>query len=458
MAAFIQFPTDFQWGAATAAYQIEGAAREDGRTDSIWDVFSHTPGKTVNGDTGDIACDHYHRWKDDIALMKRIGLKAYRFSISWPRILPEGSGRVNQAGIDFYSRLVDELLAAGIRPKVTLYHWDLPASVGNGWLERTTADAFAELASVCAHTLGDRVKDWVTINEPWCASILSYTIGEHAPGLHDLYSGLKAGHHLLLAHGLAVPVIRQECKAARIGIALNLSPQYTNGTTPADQQAVRHADGAFNRWFLDAVHGRGYPADILADYARMGALSSTDPDFVRPGDFDQFAAPTDFLAINYYSRSIVRAADPQHFDPAAIERLPAPADNQTEMGWEVFPFGLYELLSRVYWEYKPAELIISENGASYSDGPDASGRIRDERRIAYLHSHIAAVGRAIQSGVPVTGYYQWSLMDNFEWAFGYTQRFGMVYVDFATQQRLPKDSAWWYQKVIEQNGVEESAF
>jgi len=454
MSAFIPFPENFQWGAATAAYQIEGAVHEDGKTDSIWDVFAHAFGKTLNGDNGDLACDHYHRWKDDVALMKRLGLKTYRFSISWPRILPDGSGRVNQAGLDFYSRLVDELLASGIRPMATLYHWDLPASVTNGWLERSTAHAFAELADVCARSLGDRVKDWVTINEPWCASILSYTIGEHAPGLRDAYSGLKAGHHLLLAHGLAVPIIRQACPDARVGIALNLSPQYTSGSTLADRHAVRHADGAFNRWFLDPVHGRGYPSDILADYVRMGVLPSTAPDFIQPGDFDSFAAATDFLAINYYSRSIVKAADPQHFDPAAIERLPAPQSNQTEMGWEIFPFGLYELLSRVYWEYKPAELIISENGASYSDGPDAAGRISDVRRIAYLHSHIAAVGRAIQSGVPVTGYYQWSLMDNFEWAFGYTQRFGMVYVDFETQQRLPKDSALWYRQVIQQNGIE----
>jgi len=454
MTEFFNFPAGFAWGSATAAYQVEGAVHEDGRTDSIWDVFARTPGKILNGDTGDTACDHYHRWKEDVALMKQLGLKAYRFSLAWPRILPEGRGRVNQAGLDFYSRLVDELLQAGIRPMATLYHWDLPASVKNGWLERSTADAFAELTSVCARKLGDRVKDWVTINEPWCASILSYSIGEHAPGLHDRYSGLRAGHHLLLAHGLAVPIIRQTCPDARVGIALNLGPQYTTSTTLADRHALRHADGAFNRWFLDPIHGRGYPNDILADYVRMGVLPSAEPDFVRPGDFDLFAAATDFLAINYYSRGVVKAADPQHFDPAAIHHQPAPADNRTDIGWEIFPFGLYEIISRVYWEYKPAEIIISENGASYSDGPGADGKVHDDRRIAYLQSHLAAVGRAIQSGVPVTGYYQWSLMDNFEWAFGYTQRFGMVYVDFDSLKRIPKESAYWYQNVIQRNGLD----
>lgn len=453
MTNILHFPQGFQWGAATAAFQIEGAVHEDGKTNSIWDVFAHTPGKTLNGDNGDTACDHYHRWKDDIALMKRLGLKAYRFSLSWPRILPDGSGRVNQPGLDFYSRLVDELLAAGILPMATLYHWDLPASVQDGWLSRSTANAFAELASACTRSLGDRVKDWVTINEPWCASILSYTIGEHAPGLHNAYSGLKAGHHLLLAHGLAVPVIRQECTDARVGIALNLGPQYSPTRSFADLQAVRHADGTFNRWFLDPVHGRGYPADILADYVRMGVLQSTEPDFIQPGDFDRFAVPTDFLAINYYSRNWVKAGDPQHFDPASIIHLPGPDGHRTDMGWEIFPFGLYETLSRVYWEYKPTELIISENGASFSDGPDQDGRIRDDRRIAYLKTHLQTVARAIQSGIPVTGYYLWSLMDNFEWAFGYTQRFGMVHIDFATQKRLPKDSALWYQQVIEQNGI-----
>ncbi len=455
MSKFISFPANFQWGVATAAYQIEGAVHEDGRSDSIWDVFAHAPGNIINGDTGDLACDHYHRWKEDVALMKRLGIKAYRFSLSWPRILPEGRGKVNPAGLDFYSRLVDELLAADIHPLATLYHWDLPVALPDGWLNRATVDAFVELTEITTQALGDRVKDWVTINEPWCASILSYTQGIHAPGLRDPYKGLKAAHHLLLAHGQAVPVIRQGCPDARVGIALNLGPQYTPSDTVADRAAARHTDGTFNRWFLDPVFGRGYPADILADYIKMGVLPSAQPDFIKPGDFEIISATTDFLAINYYSRNWVRAGEKQHFNPANIEHLPAPDDNQTEIGWEIFPFGLYEILSRVYWEYKPAEIIVSENGASYSDGPDALGKVHDERRIAYLRSHLAAIGRAIQAGVPLTGYYLWSLMDNFEWGQGYSQRFGIVFVDFASQKRYPKDSAYWYQQVIQHNGLAE---
>lgn len=455
MTDFIHFPTNFQWGAATAAYQIEGGIHADGKSSSIWDVFAHTPGKIHNGDTGDAACDHYRRWKEDVALMKQLGLKAYRFSLSWPRILPEGVGKPNQAGLDFYSRLIDELLAADILPLATLYHWDLPAVMPGGWLNSATTEAFVEYSAIVAKTLGDRVKNWVTINEPFCASILSYKLGMHAPGLQDPAKALVAAHHLLLAHGLAVPVLRENCPGARVGIALNPGPFYTPTRSRADLAAARHADGELNRWFLDPLYGRGYPADMLNDYVSMGFLPSSRPDFIKPNDFDIIATPTDFLGINYYTRNRVMAGEEIDINPASVVRLSAPEDNQTEMGWEIFPFGLYETLSRIHWEYKPGEILVTENGASYSDGPDSNGNVHDDRRIGYLKDHIAAIGKAIQAGVPVTGYYLWSLMDNFEWSMGYSQRFGIVYIDFDTQMRYPKDSAFWYRQVIQQNGLTE---
>lgn len=454
MAEIIAFPTGFTWGTATAAYQIEGATREDGRGESIWDAFSHTSGKVLNGDTGDIACDHYHRWKDDIRLMKELGFKAYRFSIAWPRILPEGRGRINQAGVDFYSRLIDELLAADIRPMITLYHWDIPTALPGAWLERGSVDAFAELTSIAARAYGDRVKEWVTINEPWCASILSYKLGVHAPGLRNHYQALVAAHHLLLSHGKALGILRGEIPDARAGIALNLSPIHPHTQSKADIAAAEFADGELARWFLDPLYGRGYPSDVKENLHNAGIIYSNTLDFVQPGDMEVIREPADFLAINYYSRNVVKA-DPDHLDdPTRFEHLPAPADNQTEIGWEIYPRGLLEVLERVYKDYHPRELIISENGASYSDAPDASGRVHDQRRIDYLRGHLLAVREAINAGVPVRGYYAWSLMDNFEWSLGYSQRFGLVYVDYATQKRTPKDSAKWYAQVINQNGLD----
>ena len=448
----LYFPANFQWGAATAAFQIEGAVHEDGRSDSIWDVFAHTPGRIIDGSNADTACDHYHRWKEDIALLKQLGIKAYRFSLAWPRILPAGRGKINQPGLDFYSRLVDELLAAGIRPLATLYHWDVPTALPDAWLNRDTVDAFVELTAAATSTLGDRVKDWVTINEPFCPSILSYKVGIHAPGLRDPYKALRAAHHLLLGHGAAMPVIRQNCPGARAGIALNLSPIHPASDSEADRAAARHADGELNRWFLDPLHGRGYPADMLADYVKMEGLPSTHPDFIEPGDLDVISVPTDFLAINYYTRSVVKAG--AHFAENPDDILPvAPVNNHDDMNWECYPAGLYEILTRMASEYQPHEIIISENGASFSDTPDASGAINDERRIAYLEGHFTAMAQAIQAGVPLTGYYLWSLMDNFEWALGYTQHFGIVHVEFATQKRTPKASAYWYRQVINNNGL-----
>lgn len=455
MSEFIQFPKDFQWGTATAAYQIEGAVHEDGRGPSIWDIFSHTPGRVANGDTGDRACDHYHRWKEDVALMKELGFKAYRFSIAWPRILPDGRGKVNQPGIDFYNRLIDELLKTGIHPLVTLYHWDLPASLPDGWLNRSTADAFVEYTGIAVRAFGDRVKDWVTLNEPYCSSFLSFKIGVHAPGMHDTSKALIAAHHLLLAHGQAVPVIRENCPDAKVGIVLNLSPFHPESQSKADTAAVRHLDGELNRWFLDPLHGRNYPADMVADYVSMGVLETAEPEYIRGNDMAQIAVPTDFLGINYYFPSVVRGSEGPVMDPAKFVYILGPKEKRTAMGWEVDPDGLLEIITRVHREYKPAKILIAENGASYPDGPDASGKIHDVKRIEYLQGHISAIGRAIRDGAPVAGYYLWSLMDNFEWSFGYAQRFGLIYIDYSDFHRYPKDSAYWYKEVIEKGVVDE---
>ena len=450
--AQLHFPEGFVWGAATASYQIEGAWQEDGKGESIWDRFTHTPGKILDGSTGDVACDHYHRYAEDVALMRDLNLDAYRFSIAWPRILPQGRGAVNQKGLDFYRRLVDELLAAGITPFATLYHWDLPQALqdAGGWPSRATAEAFAEYADVISRALGDRVKHWMTINEPWCVSFLSHQIGEHAPGWRNWPAAIAASHHVLLAHGLAVPILRQNSPGAEVGIVLNFTWVDAASGSAADYDAARWADGYNNRWFVDAVYGRGYPADMVADFEAAHFLPR-GLEFVQPGDMQTIAVQTDFLGVNYYTRTIARAQ-------AAEDNLPQtvfPAPDPTEMGWELYPEGLYKLLARLYFDYAIPKLYVTENGASYSDGPDADGRIRDERRIRYLQTHLAACHRAIQAGVPLAGYFQWSLMDNFEWAKGYTQRFGMVWVDYETQQRIPKDSAHWYKEAAAQNAIAE---
>ena len=452
------FPADFVWGAATASFQIEGAWDEDGKGESIWDRFTHTPGKIKDGTTGDVACDHYHRWRDDIALMKDLGLQAYRFSIAWPRVLPTGRGRASQAGLDFYRRLVDGLLEAGIEPYVTLYHWDLPQVLQEegGWPARATAEAFVEYADVVSRALGDRVKHWITHNEPWCASFLSYQIGEHAPGWQDWPAAIQASHHLLLSHGWAVPVLRRNSPGAEVGITLNVSPGQPASPSAADYTTFRRHDGHMHRWFLDPLYGRQYPADMVADYAAAGYLPPQGMGFVQPGDLAAIAAPTDFLGINYYTRAVLRSPDIPESENLPRTVSPAPPSEWTEMGWEVVPKGLFDILMRLHLDYRPARLYVTENGASYSDGPDADGHIRDARRLRYLRDHFAACWRAIDAGVPLAGYFVWSLMDNFEWAFGYTQRFGIVWVDYATQQRIPKDSALWYRDVIAANAVESS--
>ncbi len=446
----MRFPDNFTWGVATSAYQIEGAVAEDGRGPSIWDTFAHTPGATLDGDTGDVACDHYHRYREDVALMADLGVSAYRFSIAWPRVIPDGDGAVNPAGLGFYDRLVDELLAHGIQPWPTLYHWDLPQALQDrgGWQDRATVDAFTRYAGVVADALGDRVGHWITHNEPWVAAFAGHLDGVHAPGLQDWGAALAAAHHLLLSHGRAVPVLRQRSPDALVGISLDCRPARSGG----DAAASRHFDGFRNRWFLDPVFGRGYPDDMVAAYRARRRFTGDGPPFVRAGDLDEIAAPVDFVGVNYYT-SLHLAAGRDESEDTGVAPGPDPHEGFTEMGWEVTPSALSEWLQRVHRDYAPARLVITENGASYSDAPGPDGRVSDQRRIDYLRLHVGAVGEAIAAGAPVTGYFVWSLLDNFEWARGYSQRFGLVWVDFDTQQRTPKDSFQWYQDVIASNSL-----
>jgi beta-glucosidase len=443
--ASLRFPNGFLWGAATAAYQIEGAATEDGRGESIWDRFSHTPGKVLGGDTGDVACDHYHRWREDIAMMRELGLRAYRLSISWPRILPAGVGAVNPAGLDFYDRLIDGLLEAGIQPYVTLYHWDLPQALQDqgGWANRDTVAAFANYADVVVRRLGDRVKNWITHNEPWCVAFLGHWLGDHAPGLRN-GPALAVAHHVLLSHGEAVPVLRAGSPGAQVGITLNFSPAYPASESAEDQAAAQRHDGFFNRWFLDPIYGRGYPADMVELY---GPLMPA----IQPGDLERMAAPTDFLGVNFYNRAVIRA-DPN--TPVLRIAQVRPEGEYTDMDWEVYADALRALLVRLQTDYAPGRMYITENGAAYLDALAPDGRTHDEARINYLAGHLAAAHAAIGEGAALAGYFYWSLMDNFEWAWGYSKRFGIVYVDYATQRRILKDSAMFYGDVIERNGLE----
>ncbi len=452
MANKMTFPENFLWGAATASYQVEGAWDKHGKGESTWDRFTHTPGKIRDNDTGDVADDHYHLWKKDIGLMKKIGLKAYRFSISWPRVLPVGRGKVNQKGLDFYSKLVDGLLQAGITPFVTLNHWDLPQKLEDegGWPVRSTAEAFVEYTDVVTRALGDRVKNWITHNEPAVVAWMGYSMGIHAPGLTDYKLGARAAHHLLLSHGQAVPVIRGNSSAAEAGITLDISWRLPASNSRADKDLLRADDGMWFRWFADPLYGRGYPSDKIADFTKSGALPN-GMDFVQPGDMDVIATLTDFLGLNYYSRHIYRANVPEN-DPQILFAQPKTPEHWTEMNWEIFPDGLTGVLGRAYFNYLPRKLYITENGASYSTPPDEKGAIHDEYRTSYLRTHFAAAYRAIQAGIPLAGYFVWSLLDNFEWSWGYLQRFGIIWVDYQTQKRTLKDSAKWYKRVIRKNG------
>ncbi len=437
------FPKDFCWGTATASFQIEGGIQERGWC--IWDDFCRWPGKVYQGHTGDVANDHYNLYKKDIALMASLGFGSYRFSISWPRILKDGVGEVNQVGLDYYSRVVDELLAAGIDPYVTLYHWDLPSALQRkgGWAARDTAYRFVDYAQVVANHLGDRVQHWITHNEPWVVAFVGNLYGSHAPGWEDLGMALQVGHHLLLSHGLAVPVIREASPGSQVGITLNLYPTYPASSSEADVAAARIQDGFSNRWFLEPVFKGTYPEDLWAMFG--GQVPR-----IEPTDLSIISRPVDFLGVNYYSRHLV-AADPQ--SPTGIKTL-HPEGEYTQMDWEVFPQGLTDILMQVHRDYAPRAIYITENGCAYEDTLTAEGQVHDDKRTDYLRAHFAAAHAAITRGVPLKGYFVWSLMDNFEWAYGYSRRFGIVYVDFDSQERYPKDSALYCRSVAEANAIE----
>ena len=445
-AAASLFPPGFLWGAATSAYQIEGATHEDGRAPSVWDYFAATPGATYQGQTGEIAADHYHRMAEDVALMAQLNLNTYRFSLSWPRILPHGTGAVNERGLDFYDRLVDHLLASNIRPVVTLYHWDLPLTLQDrgGWLSRDTAYAFADYAEAAARRLGDRIDMWLTHNEPWCTAYLGHALGIHAPGLRDKQLAANVGHHVLLSHGLAVPRLRAQLPPqAQVGIAVDFYPVYAADNRPETLHAVKQADTFRNRWFLEPLFRGRYPDDLFTD---MGV----HPPAIQKDDFAIISTPIDFLGVNYYSRMLVRGRVDTTIAPDAsyetIERISG--SSYTETGWEVFPAGLANILTRIHRDYAPRAMIVTESGAAFEDFWDGSNGVHDQRRIDYLQEHIQTVARVVQQGVPVKGYIVWSLLDNFEWAEGYRKRFGLVYVDYPTQRRIIKDSGLWYASFV----------
>lgn len=441
----LQFPQGFLWGTATAAYQIEGGHDADGRGPSIWDTFSHQPGRIHEGHTGDVAADHYHRYRDDVALMAELGTGAYRFSISWPRVLPAGVGASNRPGIDFYDRLVDALLEKGIRPFVTLYHWDLPQALDDrgGWGERGTAEAFGAYAEVVGRALGDRVKDWITLNEPLASTTAGYVFGIHAPGKRDPKLAFQVSHHLNLAHGHAVRALRATVPGARVGITEVSMPVYPAADTDGDRDAARRFDGFVNRWYWDPPLRGEYPADILE---RLGPLA---PEIVD-GDLAVIHQPLDFLGHNSYSRAVVRD-DPESMLLGATQ-VPQSGRPHTAMDWEVYPDHLYDALVRITRDYDAPDIYITENGAAYDDVL-SGGEVNDPERVDYLRSHLEAAHRAIRDGVRLKGYFCWSLIDNFEWSYGYSKRFGLVYVDYPTQKRIVKASGRFFAAVAKRNAL-----
>ncbi|MGF6508180.1 GH1 family beta-glucosidase [Paraburkholderia sp. 32] len=434
-----RFNGDFVWGVATSSYQIEGAAHEDGRGPSIWDAFCNVPGNVLNGENGDVACDHYHLVEEDLDLMAELGVKAYRFSIAWPRVQPTGRGAFNDKGLAFYERLVDGLLERDIQPFATLYHWDLPLSLQhtqNGWESRDTAYRFADYARKIGSVLGDRVASIATHNEPWCTAWLGNATGYFAPGNADLKKAAHVAHHLLLSHGLALQALRADGVKAPLGIVLNQSPAHGATDAPEDQAAASLEYAKFVRWYMDPLFKGEYPAEALEWYGANGPQ-----DVIRSGDFDVIGTPMDFLGVNYYTRI---------FASASGEKRPPGALGFTDMDWEVYPQGLTELLTRINADYELPPIYITENGCAAKDVLD-NGRVHDAERVRFYDLHLAALSDAVKQGVDVAGYFAWSLMDNFEWASGYDKRFGMVYVDYASQERTLKDSALWYRDVIAQH-------
>ena len=430
------FPKDFVWGVATSAFQIEGAVAEDGRGVSIWDRFCRVPGAIADGSDGDVACDHYHRWAADLDLIADLGVDAYRFSVAWPRVRPAGSGSWNVKGLDFYDRLVDGLLARGLKPYLTLDHWDLPEALQakGGWANRDTVQRFVEFALGVTNRLGDRIVSITTHNEPWVIAMLGHESGIFAPGIKDRAVAMQVSHHLLLSHGLALQALRAAGCKSELGIVLNLAPVQPASDTPEDLAKARLEDGRLLRWYTDPLFRGSYPQDVLD---HLGAAAPR----IEPGDLQAITTPMDFLGINYYSRSVVSAAGPWDTKLSGREL--------TDMGWEVYPEGLTELLLRLHRDYPVPPMYVTENGGAFRDRVDA-GRVHDTDRTRYIAEHIAAVAEAMRQGVRMAGYMVWSLLDNFEWASGYEKRFGIVHVDYATQQRTLKDSALWYRDFLRQ--------
>jgi beta-glucosidase len=453
----MRFPDGFLWGTATASYQIEGAVGEGGRGASIWDTFAHTPGKVYRGDTGDIACDHYHRLEGDLDLMSDLGLEAYRFSVAWPRVQPSGSGTPNQEGLDFYRRLVAGLSQRDIVPMLTLYHWDLPQAIEDrgGWTNRETSERFAEYAGIVYEALSEEVGHWITLNEPWVAAWMGYGLGVHAPGRRDSAAALAATHHLLLGHGLAMERMRSAGDDNQLGVTLNLHPGHPSRDTNADRETARRVDGQANRLYLDPLFRGEYPEDIFSYYGERGA----DLSFARDGDLQKISVPIDFLGINYYFRHTVREAPVEEGSSVPFADLGARpviphAGEKTAMGWPVEPEGLKEMLVRIKDEYADVPIYVTENGRAVHDYVDPEGNVVDEERVSYLDSHFRAAHEAMEQGVDLRGYMVWSFLDNFEWAEGYSKRFGLVFVEYGSQQRVPKSSARWYSEVIKRNGLE----
>ena len=431
--------SEFIWGVATSSYQIEGAANEGGRGQSIWDTFCKVPGKVANFDNGDIACDHYHRFKEDLDLMKWMGVKAYRFSVAWPRVIPDGVGRVNEMGLDFYDRLIDSLLEREIAPWLTMYHWDLPEALQlrGGWNNREVVEWFGEYAEMLTSRFGDRVKNWMTLNEPLCSAWLGHLYGDMAPGIKDLQTALNVSHHLLMSHGLACQVIRSNVSEANVGIVINVTPAVPATDNQDDRNAAQLADGFDNRWFLDPVFGRTYPADVIDT---LGASPE-----IHSGDMKLIAQDLDFLGVNFYSRQTV-AAD-QNSKPLPIRSVNRENVKRTAMNWEVHPQAFEEILLRISKEYSPKAIYITENGSAWNDEV-INGEIIDDERIDYLARHLDVMRSAKNQGAPILGYFAWSFLDNFEWAYGYEKRFGLIYVDYKTQKRTPKKSAFFYRQLL----------
>ncbi|MBU9722965.1 MULTISPECIES: GH1 family beta-glucosidase [Bacillaceae] len=448
--AIIQFPKDMKWGTATASYQIEGAANEGGRGPSIWDTFSKTPGKVMNGDNGDIACDSYHRYEEDISLMKELGITTYRFSVAWPRVLPNGTGEVNQEGLDFYHRFIDKLLENNIEPMCTLYHWDLPQALQDigGWNNRETIDAFVEYAELMFNEFNEKIKCWITINEPWCASFLSNYIGNHAPGLQDLQLATNVAHHLLVAHGKAVKKYREiGVEDGQIGYAPNVEWNEPYSDKQEDIEACYRANGWFIEWFMDPVFKSAYPEKLVKWFEETEGV--TVP--ILEGDMETISEKIDFLGINYYTGSVSRFnKDGGLFQHERVDQ----GYQKTDIGWNIYPEGFYHVLKYIKDSYGNIPIYITENGSCYNEEPESNGRVKDAGRVNYLKQHLTALNRAMSAGVNIKGYLTWSLLDNFEWAEGYTMRFGIVYVNYRTLERVRKDSFYWYKQIIDNNFFE----